>query len=384
MPLRVLIAPDKFKGTLSATAAARAMAHGWHRARPEDELTLLPLCDGGEGFGELLAARLKARQRTVRTVDAARRPLRATWWWEPRSRTAILESARVIGLARLPRGEFHPRALDTFGLGAVLQAAAKLKARRVIIGLGGSATNDGGFGVARSLGWRFLDQKGMELTNWLRLVELRKILQPAERLPFREIILGMDVQNRLLGPKGCTRIFGPQKGLSAGDFPASEKALAQLARQVRQCLHRDVAHQPGAGAAGGLGFGLMAFAGATAESGFELFARQAGLRTQVRLADVVVTGEGRLDRSTLMGKGVGELARSARRAGKPCLGIGGAVEDLPQLLRRFAGTLALTDLATPAEAIRRPSFWLSRTAAAMARDLPIHCKSGLRCAELRE
>ena len=146
MPLNVLIVPDKFKGTLTAAAAAQAIARGWRRARPKDQLELLPMSDGGDGFGEVISQLLHARAQSIKTVDAAHRPCKAAWWWEPESRFAVVESAKVVGLAMLPPRAFHPFQLDTFGLGAVLRAAQSRGARQILIGIGGSATNDGGFG----------------------------------------------------------------------------------------------------------------------------------------------------------------------------------------------------------------------------------------------
>src|ERR1051326_6101233 len=144
MALKVLISPDKFKGTLTAQEAARAMGAGWHSSRPEDELELLPISDGGDGFGEIVSGLLQAEAQTVKTVDAAHRPCEANWWWHVASRTAIIESAQVIGLAQLPPRKYHPFELDTEGLGAVLTAAAEKRAVRCLVGIGGSATNDGG------------------------------------------------------------------------------------------------------------------------------------------------------------------------------------------------------------------------------------------------
>ena len=149
MPLKVLIIPDKFKGTLTAREAAETIARGWRKIRPEDTLELLPMSDGGDGFGEVMGKLINARIQTTPTVDAAHRPCQSQWWWEPKTKTAIIESARVIGLAMLPPGKFHPFALDTFGLGKVIQAAARKGAKRCLVGIGGSATNDGGFGMAR-------------------------------------------------------------------------------------------------------------------------------------------------------------------------------------------------------------------------------------------
>jgi glycerate kinase len=171
MAMKVLIVPDKFKGTLTAAAAAAAIARGWRSGRPNDSLDLLPMSDGGDGFGEVTSKLLRARLQRAEAIDAAHRPCVAKWWWEPRTRTAIIESAGVIGLAMLPPKRFHPFELDTLGLGAVVQAAAQRGARRCLMGIGGSATNDGGFGLARALGWVFLDESGLRddaagLTDW--------------------------------------------------------------------------------------------------------------------------------------------------------------------------------------------------------------------------
>ena len=308
MALKVLIIPDKFKGTLTAPAAAEAIARGWRKARPGDLLSLLPMSDGGDGFGEVTSALLKARIQRVRTVDAAHRPCVAKWWWEPKTRTAIIESAGVIGLAMLPPKRFHPFQLDTLGLGAVVQAAAKRGARRCLMGIGGSATNDGGFGLARALGWEFLDRKGVLIEHWTGLGQLERIRVPQRRRWFNSVVVATDVRNRLLGQRGATRVYGPQKGLRAQDLALAERCLGRLARVLKQQFGRDVAREPGTGAAGGLGFGLVAFLGAELQPGFELFARQAALDRHLRAADLVVTAEGAIDRSTLMGKGVGQIA----------------------------------------------------------------------------
>lgn len=365
MPMRVLIAPDKFKGSLTAGAAAAAMADGWRRARPEDEVRCLPISDGGDGFGEVLSAALGAAAVPLATVDAAHRPLEARWWWAPREKLAIVESARIIGLALLPRGRFHPRALDTFGLGAALRAAAERGARRCLVGIGGSATNDGGFGLARALGWTFLDADGAPIEVWPELTRLQRVVPPPRRLPLR-ITVAVDVQNRLLGPRGCTRIYGPQKGLTPEDFAPAEAALRRLALAMQRQRGRPLHRLPGSGAAGGLGFGLMAFAGAKLAPGFELLARHTRLAQALRQAEVVLTGEGALDASSLMGKGVGELARWCARRRVPCLGLAGVVTPSLRWRRWFAATLGLVELTSPEDAQTRAAYWVAEAAARLA------------------
>jgi glycerate kinase len=362
MALQVLIIPDKFKGTLTAAAAAEAIARGWRRARAGDSLSLLPMTDGGDGFGEVTSALLKAKVQRVKAVDAAHRPCVAKWWWEARTRTAIIESASVIGLAVLPPRRFHPFQLGTLGLGAVVRAAAKRGARRCLMGIGGSATNDGGFGLARALGWDFLNHKGELIEQWTGLHQLERIRAPQRRQWFSELVVATDVENRLLGRRGATRVYGPQKGLRPQDFALAERCLGRLARVVKAQFGRDFAREPGAGAAGGLGFGLLAFLGAELQPGFELFARQAALARRLREADLVVTGEGAIDRSTLMGKGVGEIARLCRKLKIPCIGLAGVVSASLGTGALFAQARALTELTTVAQAKAKPAYWLERLA----------------------
>ncbi len=370
--MKVLIVPDKFKGTLSAAEAAAAIAEGWQRARPHDELVQAPMSDGGDGFGEVLGGILEAQPVTTPTVDAAHRPVEATWWWSDKERTAIIETAGVIGLAMLPKGRFHPFDLDTFGLGAVLHAAQERGARRCLAGIGGSATNDGGFGMARRLGYRFWREDRTEITQWTDLGLLAGIEPPPRPARFEETIIASDVLNELLGPNGASRIYGPQKGLRASDFPLAEQSLAKLAEVAKRDLGRDCAREAGTGAAGGLGYGLRVFLQGRFESGFAIFARLARLEEKIDRADLLVTGEGRLDRSTWMGKGPGAVAELARARGKRCLGLGGSVLEMPAgresaLFERTAGICP--DFAPFEEAARRPGYWLAQLAESVARSL---------------
>lgn len=366
MPLRVLIVPDKFKGTLTAAAAADAIACGWRAARPGDVLDLLPMSDGGDGFGEILGQLLGAQAQTVETVDAAHRPLTASWWWHEASATAIIESAGIIGLAKLPKGKYHPFELDTRGLGTLLKAAAARGARRCLVGIGGSATNDAGFGLARALGWQFFNAHEEEITRWSELHSLLAVRPPAQTRMFPdELIVAVDVQNPLLGPDGCSRVYGPQKGLT--EFELAERCLGQLVGVMEKQLHLCHAAEPGAGAAGGLGFGLRSFAGARLEPGFALFAQFAGLDERLRRAQLVITGEGAIDASTLMGKGTGEIASLCQRLNLPCLGLAGVVPDPARARTKFAVAHALApEFTTTEQAMREPALWLERLAAKAA------------------
>lgn len=371
MSLRVLIVPDKFKGTLTAQAAAELIAQGWRETRPRDVLELLPMSDGGDGFGEVLSRLLPVETQTTRTIDAAHEPINASWWWEAAGKTGIVESARVIGLALLPSRKYHPFDLDTFGLGAVLQATQNSGAQRSLIGIGGSATNDGGFGLARSRGWQFLDRDQKPIEKWIDLISLQHVIAPSSGEPCPEYLVAVDVQNPLLGEHGASRIYGPQKGLRPEDMPHAERCLERLAQVVEQDLQRAVAAEPGTGAAGGLGFGLRAFLGARLESGFKLFARYADLEQRIRAAQLVITGEGAIDASTLMGKGVGEIANLCRKHHVPCVGLAGTLIPFelsnPRAIS-FDHVFGLAPQLTSSEqAQREASIWLPRLAALVAR-----------------
>lgn len=400
MPLRLLIIPDKFKGTLTARQAAEAIAQGWRESRPDDVIELLPMSDGGDGFGEVIAGLLPVAEQSVRTCTAAHEPHTGKWWWDESSKTAVIESAQIIGLALQAPGSFHPFDLDTFGLGAVFQAAAEKGARSCLVGIGGSATNDGGFGLARSLGWEFRDALGRPIENWTRLEALSSVHPPslgvavasratghlgfeetngpspcqAKDRPavFDDLVIAVDVQNPLLGTNGASRIYGPQKGLRPEDFTLAERCLERLAMVVAQDLQIDCAAEPGAGAAGGLGFGLRVFLRGRFEPGFGVFARLARLEERLRLAQLVITGEGALDRSSLMGKGVGVVADLCAKRGIPCLGLAGSLESAPfsetarQLFTRAAGICP--DLTTVEQAKEKPVFWLQKLSAEVAEE----------------
>lgn len=372
--MRILVVPDKFKGTLTARQAAQAIAAGWRSIRSEDKVQLLPMTDGGDGFGEVMSQLTGAQVRKVKTVDAAGRSCQARWWLNNRDRSAIIESANVIGLARLPQGRFHPFELDTRGLGAVIEAAVRAGATRCLIGVGGSATNDGGFGLARALGWEFRDRRGLPVETWTDLPRAVELAPPKRLRWFRSCVVAVDVQNRLLGRRGATRVYGPQKGITSADFGTAEKALAALAKLLAARAGTNHAFEPGTGAAGGLGFGLRAFLGGRLQSGFDVFATKVRLEQCIRRSDLVITGEGRIDASSLMGKGVGEVAKLCRRFRVPCIGLGGSADlarSFSSVKKYFVWTLGTTDLADRAEALSRPAFWLRELGATAASLSPV-------------
>jgi glycerate kinase len=363
--LRVLVVPDKFKGTLTARQAAMAIARGWSLTRPSDTIETLPMADGGDGFGEVLGQLLNAQRRTCATVDAAARARVVEWWFEKATRVAVIETAQINGLALFPRGQFHPFQLDTFGVGAVLRDAERAGAAHVYVGVGGSATNDGGFGLARALGFKFRNSSDEELLTWTELETLARVERPMQPLQFDALTIAVDVTNPLLGPEGATRVYGPQKGLLGSDLPKAEACLGRLAQVMREFSGEPLAEEPCAGAAGGLGFGLRAFGGGTFRSGGEIFATLSQLEQRIRGVDLVITGEGALDAQTLMGKGVAFVAEAAARAKKPCYCLAGTVSvaaaSVPwDTFRAFAIVPEIADLT---EATERAEPCLSRLAA---------------------
>ncbi|MCX7872635.1 MAG: glycerate kinase [Verrucomicrobiae bacterium] len=365
--LKVLIAPDKFKGTLTATEAAMAIKKGWKRARPHDDVAILPASDGGDGFGEVMSRLLNCKGLIVKSVNAAHEECLARCWINKTKSIAIVESARVIGLAMLPTGKYHPFQLDTFGLGIVLKKLANKKPENIFIGLGGSATNDGGFGMARALGYKFISRRGIEISKWTELADLKTITPPSEQLCFNKVVAAVDVKNLLLGKKGASRIYGPQKGLKPDEIPFAEKNLRRLVAVVRDTSGADFSKIHGSGAAGGLGFGLMAFLNARVESGFEIFSHLSKLEVKIKNADIVITGEGSCDRSSLMGKGAGEIARLCQKHKKPCIMLAGRADVTPDIKKYFSKVLNMMDICGEFAAVKNPSNSLEKIAETAAK-----------------
>ncbi len=341
--MRILIAPDKFKGSLSAREVAENIAAGLRAALPAAEFTLLPLADGGEGTAEAICTGRKAEWATCLAQDANGNAIRARYAMldEGGGATAVFDTSEAIGLWRIPEEARDPMRASSFGVGEMLRHVANCGANKVIVGLGGSATNDGGVGMARALGFRFLDCDGNPLSGSVaELWRLHRIERPAA-LVLPEIIAATDVRNPLLGERGATRVFAAQKGATPVEHDQLEAALTRLAEVVARDFGRDQRDVAGAGAAGGLGFGFVNFAGATLRSGFEVVAEFVGLEEAVRAADVVITGEGRLDAQTLEGKAVAGVASLAKRCGRPCFAMVGQVRDDAAWEGMFEGVCVL-------------------------------------------
>jgi glycerate kinase len=328
--MRVVLAPDKFKGSLSAPDAARAMARGVAAACPGAELDLVPMADGGEGTVEALVDATGGTFHEVHVRGPLGSSVRARFGLLGDGTTAVLEMAAASGLVLVPAEARDPRRATTYGTGEMLCAALDLGALTVILGIGGSATNDGGAGLAQALGARLLGASGDELEpGGAALARLDRIdpsgLDP--RLTGTTLRVACDVANPLCGPSGASAVYGPQKGANPEDVAELDAALARFARIVRRDLGRDVADLPGAGAAGGLGAGLVAFTGGMLTPGVELVIEAVGLRRRLEGATLCLTGEGALDSSSTFGKTAVGVARLARRLGVPCLALAGMIGE---------------------------------------------------------
>ena len=363
MAPRILIAPDKFKGSLTALAAAEAIARGIKTACPKAKLVSMPIADGGEGTAEAMGAALGGSWITVRSTDPLGRSIAARYAWL-KDEVAVIDMSEASGLGRLSIAERDPLHATTSGTGQLVADAIRRGARKILVGLGGSATNDGGIGMAEALGYAFFDLHGRRLQAVpANLANLARIQAPAA--PPRANIIGLcDVQNPLTGKRGASRTYGPQKGADPHMVQRLDDDLAHLADVVARDLRCDFRAMPGAGAAGGLGFGLLSFCGATLRSGFETLAETLQLEKEIAASDFIITGEGRIDAQTLEGKGPAGVAALARKHRKPVIAFAGAVADDPRIATVFDRVLAITPPGMPLdEALREAPRLLENCAA---------------------
>jgi glycerate 2-kinase len=327
--VRILIAPDKFKGALNAHGVAENIARGLRDVLPDTKIDVVPMADGGDGTAEVICDARGGSWLQCKAHDPLGREIDARYAWIEDAKLAVLEMSEAAGMRRLAQSERDPLRANTFGVGEIILDAANRGAREIIIGLGGSATNDGGFGMARALGFRFFEkEQEQELRGAVtELAGLERIEKPKD-LVLRKITAAVDVRNPLLGRNGATRVFGPQKGVKKDELNILERALTRLADVVAEEFGFDYRNEPGAGAAGGLGFGLMSFCDAKTRLGFDVVTEAVGLEAKIKDADVVITGEGSLDRQTLEGKTPAGVARLALKLGKRVFAIvGRATQD---------------------------------------------------------
>jgi len=341
--MRILIAPDKFKGSLDALAVAETLREGFRRVFPEAAFELCPIADGGEGTAAAFQTALGGEWRQVPSVDAREHSIRAEYLWLADRRLAVIDMSAASGLAQLTSADRDPWLASTRGTGLLVADAIRGGAKSIFVGLGGSATNDAGCGLAHALGWRFLDDQNRELPPHPAALKALARIEPPAELFAGEVVGISDVTNPLLGERGCSAIFAPQKGARAEDIAELDATLARVADVVEGMGSGSFREVAGAGAAGGLGFGLLAFAGARLEPGFDVIAELFDLPGHVDRADLVLTAEGKLDAQTLDGKGPLGLARLARAAGKPIFAFAGMLEDEARLYSQFDALIPLAN-----------------------------------------
>ena len=357
--MRYLIAPDKFKGTLSAEEVGRIVAEVAREHDPEAQVDILPIADGGEGTAALLAVQLGAESRNLDTVDALGRPITAQYFVSETE--AFLDMSAASGLWQIAPKERQPLRSSTYGTGVIIKELITRGFPRIYVGLGGSATVDAGIGIATALGYKFYDARGKLLDSIpAHFGEIAHIQKPSvSELP--KIIGLADVETRLLGQDGAIYTFGPQKGLSPDQVDDLDLELAKFVGVVQGELGVNHAAVPRAGAAGGLGYGIMTFLKGTLVSGFAVVAERLRLKERIAGADIVITGEGKLDSQSLQGKGPFGVAAAAREAGKPVWVIAGTVDLHGEMRSGFDRIIAVVGedlpldaaLASPAETLRK-------------------------------
>jgi len=357
--VRYLIAPDKFKGTLSAQEVGRIVAEVAREQDPEAKVDVLPIADGGEGTASLLAVQLGAQPKTIDTLDALGRPISAQYFVS--GSEAFLDMSAASGLWQIAQNERQPLRSNTYGTGFIIRALIDACLAPIYVGLGGSATVDAGIGMAAALGYKFRDASGSPVEPIpAHFGVIANIEKPSfARAP--QVVGLADVETRLLGQSGAIYTFGPQKGLNPEQVQSLDRELAKFVDLVERKLGVNHAAAPRAGAAGGLGYGIMTFLTGTLVSGFAVVAERLRLKERIAAADIVITGEGKLDSQSLEGKGPFGVAAAAKEAGKPVWVIAGTIEQHPGMQSYFDRTVAVVcseitleaAMAGPEESLRK-------------------------------
>ena len=368
-PVHIVIAPDKFKGSLTSTEAAAAIRAGFARVFPAATFDLLPLADGGEGVLEAFSrAAPGAQSHTVNVRNALGREVRAEF--PVSGKTAVIESSQANGLYLIPPAERDISRASTFGVGQLILAAMAAGAEEILIGIGGSATNDAALGLAAALGCVFLDAEGAAVEPVPANIRRIARIDSSSLTTLPPITVACDVANPLFGERGATRVYGPQKGLIPAQADETEAALRHLADLANAHFQTDFTGTPGAGAAGGLGYGLMTYCKAQLESGFRCLAQALGAEQRIAAADLVITAEGSLDAQTLEGKTPHGVSGLARKHHRKVYALAGRLTDEELLTAHFDGLASIVNAPMPLEeAVARAPELLEKAAARLAHTL---------------
>lgn len=362
--MKILLAPDKFKGTFTAEEVCGLLERGLRSVLTDSTVVSCPIADGGDGFADVLCNQLEGKWVECGVHDAVGKSITAQY--ALCGKTAVMEMSSASGIRLIPEELRDIWRANTVGTGEMMRHAIESSAaEKIVMGIGGSATNDGGFGMASALGVRFYDDAGGELFPAPENLKMCQRVDFSQCIKLPEMLVACDVENPLLGVNGAASVYGPQKGATEEDIQGLETWMGNM---VSLLEGEAEAGQSGAGAAGGLGFGLMKFCNASLMSGFDLVAQETGLLEKIQQCDVVITGEGMLDAQTLQGKGPAGVAEMARNLGKKVIAVAGIVE--PEVLHLFDAAYALhDDSRSIEETVRRGEELLLSGGAEIARDL---------------
>jgi glycerate kinase len=345
--MKILLAPDKFRGSLTAPEVCEAMSEGIRKAVPNAEIVAIPMADGGEGTSAILTFNAGGQMHTVLVSDSLGRQINAEFGLSADGKTAYLEMATASGLRLLQSHERNPLLTTTFGTGELIRTAVDKGAKHVILGIGGSATTDGGIGMAAALGWHFLDKNGGKLNPvGGNLSQIQKIIPPLT-FPAIDIQVACDVTAPLYGPSGAAYVYAPQKGADAEMVEKLDDGLRHLDAIIQRDFGVNLAQVEGTGAAGGLGFGLLFFLKATLKEGVKIVMEQTGFEEKLPGVDLIFTGEGKMDEQTLQGKLIAGIAQAAHRKHIPVVALCGTLLVSAEEVQRIGLTYAVSILNRP-------------------------------------
>lgn len=362
--MKIVLAPDKFKGSLKASEVCAAMTEGIRLANPRAEVVAVPMADGGEGTAGVLTQATQGIWHTAVVQNPLGQPVEAGYGISGDGKTAFIEMAQASGLRLLTPAEYDPFQTSTFGTGELIRLAMQQGVDRIVLGIGGSATNDAGTGMAAALGWQFLDKAGQMLRPCGgKLAQIDRIIAPGTTWN-GSVDVACDVTNPLVGPQGATYVYAPQKGAKPADLPLLDAGMSHWAERVRQQFGVDLSTRPGGGAAGGLGAGAFLFLKGRLTEGVQLVIEHTQLADKLRGADLVLTGEGRIDKQTLQGKLIAGIARLAQAQAVPVVALGGSLQLSPKELTTLGLTSAFAIAPGPIpleEALTNAADYLTQT-----------------------
>ncbi len=358
--MKIIVAPDKFKGSLTSFEVCKAISSGIKKANDKVDVLTFPMADGGDGFAAVMKYYLQTETIYCDTVDPLGRKISASYEWNAESKTAIIEMALASGLVLLNEEERNPLLTSAFGTGLLIKHAIDKGAVKIILGLGGSATNDAGTGILSALGFLFLDKDGLALNaNGADLILIKKIIAPSSINDIK-FQIASDVQNLLYGPKGAAYIYAPQKGADKEQVKLLDEGLKNFAAVIKDQRGKDVAIIPGSGAAGGIAAGLMVFYDTEIKKGIDMVIEAAKIDNELTGADLIITGEGKIDEQSNLGKVTGSISALAKKYSIPCIAVCG-ITDLDEketTAMGFKKVIALKDQSISKEEAMKNAFYL--------------------------